>query len=288
MKGVLYVLLAEFCFAASSVVGKFVIQDSDIPGIQLTFFRFLIGAIIGYVALRKTGEIMWPKSPQMVAIRAVFNTISAMAFFMALQYTTVTNVNMLGLTYPLWVVIFAPLIIKEKFEKRNLLYVFVALTGVYLIVHPNFNAINTGDILAFVSGVSASVAVLALRQARKTDSTNIIVFYLMSTGLVVNFFFLYPIWVQPQPLQWVGILISASLGVAAQLSITQAYKYIEATRGSLISSSRIVMAGAMGVIFFSDDITVKLLIGASLILFAQFGMISQRFMFWRKKQPHTH
>ena len=283
MKGILYLLFAEFCFAASSVVCKFVIQDSDIPGIQFTFFRFLLGTIIGFVLLKKNGERMIPVSPQMVGLRAIFNTISAMTFFMALEYTTVTNANMLGLTYPLWVVIFAPLIIREVFEVRNIFYLFIALLGVYIVVNPNFNAINKGDLLAFVSGVTASVAVLALRQARKTDSTDLIIFYLMSTGMVVNFIFLYPIWTDPTPLQWFGILLSASLGVLAQLSITYGYKFIEATRGSMISSSRIVIAGVMGVIFFSDNITLKLIIGACLIVFAQFGMISSKFKLIRKK-----
>ena len=51
-------------------------------------------------------------------------------------------------------------------------------------------------------------------------------------------------------------LVMASLGVLALLSITYGYKFIEATRGSMISSSRIVMAGVMGVIFFSDNITM--------------------------------
>ncbi|PZX20313.1 drug/metabolite transporter (DMT)-like permease [Breznakibacter xylanolyticus] len=283
MKGILYVLLAEFCFAASSVVGKFVIIDSDIPGIQLTFFRFLFGSIIGFVALKRAGESFRPVNVKMVAWRAVFNTISAMAFFMALEYTTVTNVNMLGLTYPLWVVIFAPLIIHEKFEWRNIFFVILALLGVYLVVRPDFQAINKGDMLAFISGVSASVAVLALRQARKTDSTHVIVFYLMVTGLVVHLLVLFPMWKTPTSWQWVLVVLSALLGVAAQLSITQAYKFIEATRGSLISSSRIVMAGIMGVMFFSDDITTQLIAGGALILLAQFGMVSNRFRLVRRR-----
>ena len=79
------------------------------------------------------------------------------------------------------------------------------------------------------------------------------------------------------------MVLSALLGVAAQLSITQAYKFIEATRGSLISSSRIVMAGIMGVMFFSDDITTQLIAGGALILLAQFGMVSNRFRLVRRR-----
>ena len=181
---------------------------------------------------------------------------------------------MLGLTYPLWVVIFAPLLIGEKFQTRNIIFVLLALIGVYLIVHPDFSAINPGDIFAFLSGVTASIAVIALRQARKTDSTSLIIFYLMITGVFINAIFLAPIWENPNYVQWIFIIISALLGIAAQLLITYGYRFIEASKGSLISSSRIVMAGAMGVIFFSDKITLQLIAGAILILSSQVGLLN--------------
>lgn len=276
MKGILYVLLAEFFFAASSVAGKFVLADSDIPGIELTFFRFLMGTIIGLAVMLHNKESFMPRNTSMVALRAIFNTISAMCFFQALKYTTVTNANMLGMTYPLWVVLFAPLMIREKFEMKNLFFMALALVGVYFVVHPSFNSINVGDVYAFFSGVTASVAVLALRQARRYDSTALIIFYLMTTALVVNTFLLIPIWVDPTPKQWVLIMVSAMFGVMAQLTITQGYKYIEATRGSLVSSSRILMAGVMGVMFFSDKLSLQILAGAALILISQYGLIRDK------------
>jgi drug/metabolite transporter (DMT)-like permease len=282
LRGVTYLLLAEFCFAASSVVAKEVVQNSMISGLQITFFRFFIGTILGYLVIRKSKESFVPKNPRMVLWRAIFNTISAMLFFYSLKYTTVTNANMLGMTYPLWVVLFAPLLIHEKFRSQNVIYVLIALTGVYLIVHPRFEVINPGDVYAFISGITASISIIALRQARKFDSTSVIIFYVMLTGLILNGFLLIPVWVTPSPLHWVLIIISALLGIGAQLFITQGYQYIEATRGSLISSSRIVMAGAMGVMFFSDQISLQIIAGALLIVGSQFGMIYKQIHWFRK------
>ena len=42
-KGVLFLLLAEFCFAAATVFAKFITNSSAIPAIEITFFRFFIG-----------------------------------------------------------------------------------------------------------------------------------------------------------------------------------------------------------------------------------------------------
>jgi drug/metabolite transporter (DMT)-like permease len=272
-KGILYILIAEFTFAGSSVFAKYALEDSDISGLQVTFFRFLIGALVSTVVMVRRGESFVPVSPQMTAWRAIFNTISAMLFFYSLKYTTVTNANMLGMTYPLWVVLFAPIFLDEKFEWKNVGFVILAIAGVYLVVHPDFGTFNYGDICAFGAGITSSIAILALRQARKFDSTYLIIFYLMTFGLVVNSLMVYPVWVNPSFEKWVLIIVAAFLGFIAQLFITQGYRFIDATRGSLVSSSRILMASAMGIMFFSDHFTLQLVAGAVLILASQYGMI---------------
>ena len=106
----------------------------------------------------------------------------------------------------------------------------------------------------------------------------------MSTGFVINGFFLFSVWSNPNPLQWVYIIISALLGLMAQIVITHGYKYIEATKGSIVSSSRIVMAGAMGVLFFSDEITIQLLAGGVLILSAQIGLLFDKLRFFSRSR----
>lgn len=283
MRGVLFILLAELCFASSSVLAKLALIDSDLSGIQITFFRFIMGAAVGFIAIKRSKESFRPKNPKFVFWRAITNTTSAMLFFFSLKYTSVTNANMLGMTYPLWVVIFAPLLIKEQLLKRNLVYVFIAIIGVYLVVMPDFSGINLGDACAFMAGVTGAVAVIILRRARQYDSTNIIIFYLMFTGAIINSLFLPAVWAKPTTEQWFYILTSAILGLAAQIFLTVGYKYIEASQGSLVSSSRIVMAAIMGVIIFSDDITIRLICGALLILSAQYGIIQTKLRFATKK-----
>ncbi len=279
MRGVTYILLAELCFALSSVFAKLVLEGTELSGLQITFFRFLMGAFVAFIAIKRSGESFIPQNIKWISWRALFNTASAMCFFYSLKYTTITNANMLGMTYPLWVVLVAPLIIGEIFRIRNLMYVGIALVGIYLIVLPDFNSVNRGDLMAFIAGITASVAVIALRQARKHDSTNLIIFYLMATGLVINTAFIFNAWTNPTLVQWAYILISALLGLIAQIFVTKGYKYIEASRGSIVSSSRILMAALLGVFIFSDNITIQLFIGGALILSSQIALLFDKIKF---------
>lgn len=276
LKGAIYLILAELVFALSSVFAKYAVQGSDISGLQVVFFRFALGAPLAYYLLKRNGESLKPNNIKLVIYRSIFNTLSAMLFYYSLVYTTVTNTNMLSMTYPLWVVLLAPLFLDEPFRKKNILFVIIAIVGIYLVVHPNFESVNLGDITAFLAGVAAAGSIISLREARKTDSTNLIIFYLMTFALVVNAIILIPIYKAPTPIQWANILLSAIFGLAAQFFITHGYKYIDATKGSLISSSRIVIAMSLGVILFNDNITLQIIIGAILIFGAQFGVIGMQ------------
>jgi len=45
-------LLAELCFASATVFAKFITNNSDIPAIEITFFRFLFGIIFAFTLLK--------------------------------------------------------------------------------------------------------------------------------------------------------------------------------------------------------------------------------------------
>ena len=276
LKGVFYLVMAEFVFALSSVFAKFAVQGSDLSGLQVVFFRFVMGTILAFYLLKKNKESFKPNNIKLVIFRSVFNTASAMLFYFSLAYTTVTNTNMLSMTYPLWIVLFAPFVLHEKFRKRNLFFVAIAVAGIYLVVHPNFATVNLGDVTAFLAGIAAAGSIISLREARKTDSTNLIIFYLMTFGMLFNGLLLIKLWKAPTPMQWLNIGLTSIFGLAAQFFITHGYKYIDATKGSIVSSSRIIIAMTLGAIIFHDQITYQILLGAALILAAQYGVIGSQ------------
>lgn len=98
----------------------------------------------------------------------------------------------------------------------------------------------------------------------------------MAIGLFINLAFVIPVWANPTPIQWMHIFLSSIFGLMAQFFITHGYKYIEATKGSLVSSIRIVIAMVLGVLLFADNITLQIIIGTILILGAQYSVIGSQ------------
>lgn len=278
-KGVLLLLSAEFCFTLATVFGKFAMAGEGMAGIEVSFFRFLLGSLAaaGYMLWKKVS--FRPQNITYVALRAISNTVAVLLFFTGIQYTTVTNANMLNLTYPVFVFLLAPLINREKGRKRYFFFLLLALAGVYLIILPDFSSVNPGDLCALLSGLVAGFAISFLREARKYDSSEVIVFYLMLTGLILNLAALLPGYSIPTGAGLVYALSSGAVAVTGQALITVGYRYIEAAPGSIISGSRILFAGVMGVSLFSDPLTLQIILGGALILVSLVGVsgVAKRF-----------
>jgi drug/metabolite transporter (DMT)-like permease len=271
-KGIILLIVAELCFAGATVFVKFATTGTDIPGIEASFFRFLLGFFIAGYAMIKSKLSFKPNKTKLVIWRAVLNTVALIFFFLSVKHTTLTNANMLNMTYPAFIFLFAPMITKEKMNVLQSFYLILTISGIYLVIHPNFTNINIGDWYALISGITAALAVLTLRMAREFDSTTLILFYLMSIGLVINGALLLPIFVMPNLIQFENLLFSAVLGFAGQAFITSGYKHIDASKGSIVSSSRIIFSVIFGATIFYESFNVRWLIGGTLILISLIGI----------------
>jgi drug/metabolite transporter (DMT)-like permease len=266
-RGIIFLLLSELCFTVSTIFSKLLTNSSDVSALEVTFSRFFLGLIVASVIVYKNSISLVPNTLSLLIWRGVLNTVAVILFFLASQYTTITNTHMLNMTYPFFIFLFAPLFFRqEKISPFMYLILVAALIGIWLVINPTLNSINKGDIFGLMSGIISAFAIITLNMARKNDSTMVILFYLMSIGTVLNGLAMLPVFVCPQGSQWVLLLASAAVGVAGQICITYGYKYITARAGSLVSSSRILYAVVLGTLIFSEDLTWRIAAGGFLIL----------------------
>ncbi len=146
------------------------------------------------------------------------------------------------------------------------------MLGIWLVIHPDFKNINFGDFLGLLSGIISGFSVVALRLARKYDSTTLVLFYVMAIGTVLNFVVMIPFFKIPHGWVAVNLIVAALFGVLGQIFFTEGYRFITARAGGLVSTARIVFAIVLGVTIFSDNLTFQILAGASLIIASLIGV----------------
>ena len=266
VKGILFLVLAELCFSSATVFAKFVTTGTNIPAIEITFLRFFFGFIITSFTIYRLKLTLHPNNKKFVYLRAILNTAAVIFFFLAVKYTTITNANMLNITYPVFIFLFAPFLINEKIKLYHGVCLAFTILGVFLIIHPDFHNTNIGDFYGLISGIVGALAIITLRKAREFDSTTTILFYLMGIGTIINGLLLIPFFEMPNGIQLLQMIASALLGFGGQIFLTSGYKHVEAGEGSMVSTSRILFAFILGSFFFSEQITFVLLLGAFLIV----------------------
>ena len=183
----------------------------------------------------------------------------------SLEFTTITNGNMLHMTYPVFVILLAPKFTGEKVEKKTYLYLALAMIGSYIVANPSFGSVNKGDILAFVSALVASFSIMNLSLARKENEGYLIVFYVMLIGTVINLPFAYNDLINFEMIGFWPVFLSGFSGLVGQVLLTRGYKYVDSPTGSLVASSRIVISGIIGYILLGEEIGSRTIIGMLMI-----------------------
>ena len=175
-------------------------------------------------------------------------------------------------TYPVFVILLAPFITKEKNKKSNYIYLFMIMLGSYIVSNPSFSNINVGDTASIGSAIFSALSIFALTQARKNNEGYLIVFYVMFIGIFINLPFAYKDLSTFDINGIVPVLLSAFSGFFGQVFLTWGYKYVDSATGSLLSTSRIFMATIIGVLLLSEPLNARIIIGMILISITLIGI----------------
>ncbi len=270
--GIIIILASGLFFTLSSFFGKLVTTTTDMNSIVTSFFRFFIGAILISIYMKYKGATFKANKPKPVIIRAVLNAFGIILFTISINYTTITNTNMLNLTYPVFVLILAPFVTGERIRPSSFVYLIVIMFGVYLVSQPSFDHINTGDLIAFSSAGITGLGTLYLTEARKHDTGDTIILYIMYIGLIINTPLAFNELMNFDNAALPYILASALLGILGQVFLTWGYKYVDSATGSLVSTTRILMAALIGVLFLGEPFTDNIKLGIIIIFGAVAGL----------------
>lgn len=183
--------ISAAAFWGTAYVGaKFAMQS--MPPLSAAFYRFLIASLITWPVLWLTGGIKpVPKSTwKDVFGTALFNT----TFYFAVQYTglrftSASNTALIVNTRPLILAFLAVLLFKERFTLTQWIAMFVAFSGVVLIVQDP--AANTaipnhiwGDLLIVLNAIIGAWGMIFSKRALRVLQPFTLLVYQITIGAI--------------------------------------------------------------------------------------------------------
>lgn len=172
-----------------------VLRTADGASAVKVFYRVFFAALVigGWLLSsgrwREFTRIGWRKVAQ-VSVQGLILTLNWVLFLSALDRTTVATAELLGYTGPVYVAALAPLVSGERFDRRIIAPVLLALTGIAIILVPQGIDVSsgrsfTGAVLAFCSALTYAVLLLRSKKILRGISSGALMLLEYSVASVV-------------------------------------------------------------------------------------------------------
>lgn len=143
--------------------GGLFIKLTTLDAYQITFFRSLLAAVTVAILTRKDGL----KINAFGVFTSIIYATLLFLFVWATKKTTAANAIFLQYTAPIYILILAPFIIREKFHLRDLVTVIFCIAGMSLFFVGKLEISDyQGNIAALFSGVFLGLYLILLKHPR--------------------------------------------------------------------------------------------------------------------------
>ncbi|WP_236892155.1 DMT family transporter [Desulfoluna limicola] len=253
------VFASAVCFYLATATLRWArLSGVDVDSANFVFGRFLLGFLMVSCLLLVKKSVPKPVSWHYLIGRTLANTMAVYCFFKAVDLTSVAEGNILNMTYPLFVALFSWFTLKDERNPAAIMVVLIAFAGVIMILAPDLfhsgllTRFNLNSLWGLASGISASVAIIYLNLSRRVHSTETTLFFMFGMGCVIIFLLFRDRIVWPDGLAFQFIALCSILSVMGQVFITFGFRFVTAVEGSIVSSSRILLAALLGPVIAAE------------------------------------
>ncbi len=250
--GGLAVFGSGLCFYLATVIISWSHRYVEISAPYYAFARFLLGFLLVCLTLLFRRQRPVCKQAHYLAGRALTNTGAVFFFYKAVDVSTVAAANILNMSYPLFVAIFAWFTLRGQRDVFALAVVGIASVGTWMVLEPGSSTNFWHSGWGLLSGLTAAGSMIYLTLCRKEHESQTILFYTFGIGALVMLPFFYKDIFLPDGLELFFLVLCSAAGVLGQYLLTRGFLYVTAVEGSIISSSRILIAALFGPLLVCD------------------------------------
>ncbi|MBN2450392.1 MAG: DMT family transporter [Lentisphaeria bacterium] len=270
--GVVLMSGSSIVFCLMSVLVR---RASDIDSFMVAQFRFLIGlALLGTAAL--SGRIRLEfRNSRLLFLRGLTGGVAVFLFYVSIARLGLGKGTVISYCYPVFATLFGAFYLRERLTFVRGAAVAAALGGIVLLAVGGNGGPGTGwgglghyELLAILGAALSGAAVTIVRKLHQTDTTYAIFCAQCVVGL---WLVIIPANVSGDSLGYGGgamLLVIGVLAAGGQLLMTEGYRHVSVTTGSLLGMLVPVLNLAVGTLFFGERMSGRGLLGSAVVLAA--------------------
>ncbi|MEX0338943.1 MAG: DMT family transporter [Arenibacterium sp.] len=280
--GILLVLLANLLFSMVDSSTKWLI-GAGLVAAQLAFMRYAVHFAITLTerAVRGRPNTLLARQTRSLVLFRAFCLVSAtLANFIALSHLSLAVASSLLYLSPLFVCLFAKLLLDESMRASHILAICLGGFGAVLIVWPFTSDINWYAVLMLYPAAALALYQVLTRKLVSSVRPGLLQFYTGAVGTIMLAPLAVPVWVAPESLlNWSLLIGIGAFAWAGHEVLTRAHAFAPASALAPFGYSFVIYLTAFGFIIFGEIPQSNELFGMGIIITA--GLLS-----WRLSAKH--
>ncbi len=237
-----------------------------VPTLELVFFRnvFALVGLLPWIMKQGLGSMRTTRLP-MYCLRVFFAYSAMVMLFYSLSELPIADVYALQYTIPLFTILLAVLILKQKTDLFSWAATLVGFCGVLIVMRPGVIAVTFAAVCALAAACMSAGSNTTLKLLSRTEGAGRITVYsnlLMLPCAAVPTLF---VWQTPTLEQWPWIAGVAVLSAVGGYGFTRAVSAADASVVQPFQFTRMIFATALGYWLFTELPDIWTWIGSAVI-----------------------
>ena len=175
----------------------------------------------------------WGVNKFLLVIRGFLGTIALICIFYAIRNMPLNISTVIQYTYPIFISIFAVILIKEKISKNLIIASVIGWLGILIILNPyqlsslNVELNNSSILIAFLGAISTSLAYITVKKLSVTEDVFIIIKYFPLISVITLSPIVFLNWVSPNFNDFIWIIGIGIFTQAGQTFLTIGIKKLK-------------------------------------------------------------
>jgi len=273
--------VALFAFSGIAVAARE--AGGKLAALDIMVYRSWLGVVIllavQYANGRGIADLRTGQLP-LLTMRSMVHFIAQYAWLVAVTLIPLAQLFAVEFTAPLWTALLAPLFLRERLTGVRLLSAALGFAGILIVVSPGSLSLGRGTVFAFIAAVGFACNFLMTKRLIRKDSAFLLLFYLHLIQGFIAIALVAPNFKVPSPMTGVWVATLTVLGLCAHYALARAFSLADAIVVAPMDFLRLPLIAIVGVVIYDERLAVTLVIGAAIIVAANFLNI------WGEQRQH--
>jgi drug/metabolite transporter (DMT)-like permease len=270
MVALAWMLGAVASFTLMAIAGRAI--QVEMNTFELMLYRSAIGLVVIAALVARLPEgfaAVATRHPWLHVRRNVAHYAGQYFWFVAVISIPLGQLAALEFTNPLWVALFAPLMLGERMTRRRLAAVALGFLGVVVVAQPGVSPLGFGHAAGLLAAIGFALNTLYTKQIMRFDRVICVLFWMTLSQAAASLVLALPGGIplpSPEVLPW--IVVVGLSGLTAHFSLTSALGHAPASVVAPMEFIRLPVITLVGMWLYAEPLRLAVILGALLIIAA--------------------